>query len=131
MHKTLCSAFVGFVLSTSLGCAWITRQSAPSPGTGPVGATVTIGEDGAVTPKTVSIRPGQVVTFVNKDAKEHSMFSNPHPVHTDCRSMNAVGKLTPGQSRNTATFQNVENCGFHDHGDADNAALQGTISIAN
>ena len=130
MYKTLCSAIVGVVLSVSLGCAWISRQSAPSSGTGPVGATVTI-ENGAVTPKTVSIHPGQLVTFVNKDAKEHQMFSNPHPVHTDCRPMNAVGKLAPGQSRNTALFPDVENCGFHDHSDHDNVALQGTISVAN
>jgi plastocyanin len=130
MYKTLCSVVVGVVLAGSLGCAWISRQSSPSAGTGPVGATVTI-ENGAVTPKTVSIHPGQLVTFVNKDAKEHQMFSNPHPVHTDCRPMNAVGKLTPGQSRNTALFQDVKNCGFHDHGDHDNAALQGTISVAN
>jgi plastocyanin len=75
MYKTLCLAFVGGVLSATLGCAWIARQTSPSPAAGPVGATVTIGEDGAVTPKTVSIRPGQVVTFVNKDAPKDQVFS--------------------------------------------------------
>ena len=27
--------------------------------------------------------------------------------------------------------QNVKECGFHDHSDASNAALHGTISVAN
>jgi hypothetical protein len=52
-------------------------------------------------------------------------------VHTDCRAMNAVGKLLPGESRNTGNFESVRTCGFHDHGDADNAALHGSITVAN
>ena len=131
MYKTTSLILLGVVASLGISCAWLTRQTAPSSGSGPVGATLTIGADGAIAPKAVTIRPGQVVTFVNNDSKDHSMFSNPHPAHTDCREINAVGKVAPGDSRNTANFADVETCGFHDHDDADNAALHGSIAVAN
>ena len=131
MYRIACIFLLGVGVCGGGACAWMTRGMSPSSGTGPVGATVTIGADGAVAPKGVTIAPGQVVTFVNKDSKEHSMFSNPHPVHTDCRAVNAVGKLMPGESRNTANFESVRTCGFHDHGDAQNTALHGSITIAN
>ncbi|HKY21383.1 MAG TPA: hypothetical protein VJM31_09205 [Vicinamibacterales bacterium] len=131
MYKPISLLLLGIVLSLSIGCAWFTRQASPSAGTGPAGATLTIGADGAIAPKTVTIRPGQVVQFVNKDSKEHLMFSNPHPVHSDCRPINAVGKLLPGESRNTANFEDVKTCAFHDHSDARNTALHGSITVAN
>jgi plastocyanin len=123
-------SIITIALAVTVGCAWVTHNTSPSSGSGPVGATVTIGANGAVVPKTVTIARGQVVQFVNKDSKDHSMFSDPHPVHTDCRPINAVGKLMPGESRNTGNFENLKTCGFHDHSDPQNASLHGTITIA-
>jgi hypothetical protein len=43
--------------------------------------------------------------------------------------MNEVGAVTPGQSRQTGPFPTARTCGYHDHGQPTNAALQGTIVI--
>jgi len=102
--------------------------TSPSSGTGPVGATVTITSAG-VSPKSVTINVGEVVTFVNNDSRLHEIDSDPHPAHTDCPPINAVGNLSAGQSRNTGNFTSSRSCGYHDHNDASNTALQGTITI--
>jgi plastocyanin len=96
---------------------------------GPVGATVTIGANGAVSPVQVTITNGQSVTFVNNDSRVHDMTSDPHPTHTDCPQTNVVGLISPGQSKNTNAFTTSRTCGFHDHGNPDNTALQGRIVI--
>ena len=102
--------------------------TAPSPGTGPVGATITITSNG-VSPKTVTVTSGSVVTFVNNDNRSHEMASDPHPAHSDCPPINALGTLSAGQTRNTGNLTTTRTCGFHDHNDSTNAALQGTITI--
>jgi plastocyanin len=96
---------------------------------GPLGATVTIGANGAVSPSSVTISVGQSVAFVNNNTRRHDMTSDPHPTHTDCPQMNAVGFLNPGQTRNTNAFPTARTCGFHDHDDPDNASLRGQIVI--
>jgi plastocyanin len=96
---------------------------------GPVGATVTIGANGAVSPSQVTVALGQSVTFVNSDSRVHDMTSDPHPTHTDCPQTNAVGLISPGQSKNTNAYTVARTCGFHDHGNPDVAALMGRIII--
>jgi len=102
----------------------------PTPATQPpaAGPTVTITAAG-VSPKQIEIAVGARVTFVNNDTAFHEMASDPHPVHTDCPPMNEVGAVTPGQSRQTGPFLTARTCGFHDHGQPTNPALQGTIVI--
>jgi plastocyanin len=92
-------------------------------------ATVTISATGAVSPKSVTIAVGGRVTFVNQHSQFHEMQSDPHPDHTDCPPMNAVGSLAPGQSRQTGVFSTARTCGYHDHGDPDNNNLKGSIVI--
>ncbi len=94
----------------------------------PSAATVTITSAG-VSPQQVEIPVGGRVTFMNNDTASHEMYSNPHPVHTDCPPMNDVGPLSPGQSRQTGAFTVTRTCGYHDHGQPSNTALQGTIVI--
>ena len=94
----------------------------------PSAATVTIAAAG-VSPQQVEIPVGGRVTFTNNDTAFHEMYSNPHPAHTDCPPMNDVGPLSPGQSRQTGAFTVARTCGYHDHGQPTNAALQGTIVI--
>jgi plastocyanin len=108
-------------------------QTPTGPGTGggspgPSGATITIA-DGRVTPAQVTIAVGQSVTFVNNNGRVHDVTSNPHPVHTECPQINAVGSLGNGQSRPTNAFPASRSCGFHDHNDPDNTNLQGRINI--
>jgi plastocyanin len=96
---------------------------------GPSGATITIGGNGAVTPSQVTITAGQSVTFVNNHSRSHDMSSDPHPVHTDCPQMNAVGVIAAGQTKSTNGFPAARTCGFHDHNEPDNGSLQGRIVI--
>ncbi|MEO8077268.1 MAG: hypothetical protein ABI818_13135 [Acidobacteriota bacterium] len=106
--------------------------TAPAPGggsPGPVGATITIGANGAVSPVQVSVAVGQSVNFVNNDSRVHDMTSDPHPTHTDCPSTNAVGLLSPGQTKITNAYTTARTCGFHDHGNPNDAALMGRVVI--
>jgi hypothetical protein len=66
---------------------------------------------------------------VNNDGAFHEMASDPHPVHTDCPPINQVGALAPGRTGVTGPLTVARTCGFHDHGQPTNAALQGTIVI--
>ena len=95
---------------------------------GPSGATITIA-NGRMTPSDVTISVGQSVTFVNNDGRVHNVSSDPHPVHTDCPQINAVGNLGNGQTRLTNALPTARSCGFHDHDDPDNGALKGRINI--
>ena len=95
---------------------------------GPSGATITIA-GGRVTPSEVTISVGQSVTFVNNNGRSHDVSSDPHPVHTDCPAINAVGNLANNQTRLTNAFTSARTCGFHDHNDPDNASLRGRIVI--
>jgi plastocyanin len=100
----------------------------PSGSPGPSGATITIA-NGAVSPSTVTIAAGQSVTFVNSDSRAHDIASDPHPVHSNCPEMNALGNIPPGTTRSTNAFPVARSCGFHDHNDPDNRSLQGTVVI--
>ena len=94
---------------------------------GTVAATITITASG-VSPKNVTVAPGSRVTFVNNDSRPHEMNSDPHPAHTDCPEIN-VGFIAAGQSGTTQNLNTVRTCGFHDHNQPSNTALQGTIRI--
>ena len=94
----------------------------------PTPAVITI-SSGGVSPKNLIISVGTQVTFVNNDASAHDMVSDPHPEHTDCPEINQVGFLVTGQSRQTGNLNIVRTCGFHDHADAQNTLLRGTITI--
>jgi len=92
-------------------------------------ATITIA-NGAVSPKNVRVTRGTQVTFINNDTQSHNMTSNPHPEHTDCPEINAVGLIAVGQTRRTDNMiTNRAVCGFHDHDRPDAAGLQGSITI--
>jgi plastocyanin len=98
-------------------------------GAGPSGATITIGSNSTVSPASVSITTGQSVTVVNNDTRAHEIASDPHPAHTNCPSINALGAIPAGTTRLTNAFTGTGSCGFHDHGDPNNNALKGTITI--
>ena len=127
VHAAMVTALV-----TMVACGGGSSPNSPSPSTGgpgQSGATITIGANGAVTPSQVTIALGQSVTFVNNDSRSHEMHSDPHPVHTDCPPMNAVGVLSANQTRTTNAFSTARTCGFHDHNNPDVAALTGRIII--
>lgn len=122
-----------WVVAAAAGCGGSSTPTSPSGGGGggtpTSGATITIGSNGAVSPVQVTINVGQSVTFVNSDGKAHTMDSDPHPSHTDCPAINAVGALAAGQTKASDALTTARTCGYHDHNDAGNANLKGTIVI--
>ena len=107
-----------------------TNPTAPDTGApGPSGATMTIGANGVLSPKDVSIARGQSVTIVNSHNIVHDMTSDPHPNHTDCPAINAVGLLQPGQTKITNALSTARTCGLHDHSRETDTNLQGRITI--
>jgi plastocyanin len=103
-------------------------QAPASPVASDPATTVTITSSG-VSPKEIQVAVGGRVTFVNNDNAFHEMTSDPHPIHTDCPEINSVGALGPGTTRQTAAFTRASTCGFHDHGQDTNTALQGRIVV--
>lgn len=125
-----CFAAILGLLVASCGGKSSTGPSAVDTGKpGPSGATVTILANGTLSPKTVEITVGQSVTLINNDVRTHDMTSDPHPSHTQCPAINAVGPMAPGQTKLTNALSTATTCGFHDHGDPDNLSLHGTITI--
>jgi len=121
---------VPWLLALGLGVAGTLTAGACGKTTPPPGGAATFNiVAGVVSPKQVEINVGQRVAFVNNDSSAHEIASNPHPVHTDCPPINDVGGLAPGNARLTGAFTIARTCGFHDHGQPDNTALQGTIII--
>lgn len=83
----------------------------------------------AVCPQSLTVPPGTRVTFINNDTRAHEMNSDPHPEHTDCTELNQVGRLEPGQQRDSGNLNTRRRCGYHDHINENNAALKGSITI--
>lgn len=124
---TLKPAVMLAAIVVAAGCGGKSGATSDSPSATPA-ATITITTAG-VSPKSVTVAPGSQVQFINNDRVVHQMASDPHPEHTDCPEINAVGFLNPNQSRQTGNLNTVRRCGFHDHDNPNNTALQGTIVI--
>jgi len=125
---------VASVLSLAIACGGGTTGPSPNPGggggsPGPIGATITIGANGAVSPASVTINSGESVRFVNNHNRDHQMASDPHPNHTDCPAINTLPTLAAGQSGQTNALTTSRTCGFHDHLNDTDANLRGSIVI--
>jgi hypothetical protein len=97
--------------------------TAPSPPT-----TISVGAAGVV-PKEIRVKRFAHVMFVNNDTRAHSMLSDPINEHTQCPSLNRVGFLQPGESRETYSLDLTGICDFHDHLNQSDATLKGRIVI--
>lgn len=103
--------------------------SSPSPAPTPdPGTTITLTSAGA-SPRNLVVPRGSQVTFVNNDGAVHQMYSDPHPEHTDCPEFDSVGQLLQGQTRRTTNLVIPRTCGFHDHLNASNLTLRGTVTV--
>ena len=112
---------VGVIAFVATACGSYSNPSSPSapqaapPPAAPAGPpTVTITANGT-NPKEVTIAVGGRVTFVNNDTIPHDVAGGPDPANPDCREIDAVGFLTPGQSRQTAPLPVARTCEYHDH----------------
>jgi plastocyanin len=126
------AALLAAVASFSAACGSSNPNMGPSTGStctaSSTSTTITISNN-AVCPQNITVPRGTQVTFVNSDSRTHEMTSDPHPEHSDCTEINAVGNLVPGQSRQTSNLVIARRCGFHDHIAFDVKALQGSITI--
>lgn len=84
---------------------------------------VTISATG-FSPKTVTIKVGEAVTWTNSDSANHTVNSDPHPTHTIYPSLN-LGPIQPGTSK-SLTFDKVGTYRYHDHL---NPSLTGTVTV--
>ena len=111
MAKKFVWGMLSAVATLAVACGG--SSTAPSGGSGggggggTSGTTITISNN-AVSPKNITVTQGAQVTFTNNDTVNHEMDSNPHPEHTDCPEINAVGFITPGQSKQTANLNTVD-----------------------
>jgi plastocyanin len=103
--------------------------TSPSGNDGPIAATIVIDATGNVSPKDVTVPVGSRVTFTNNHNTGHQMASDPHPEHTLCPALNAVGFLSPGDSRTSSNLDTARVCTYHDHLNDTNAGLRGTIRV--
>lgn len=109
------------------GCSGSSNSGGTTPS--PTPATVITITSTGVSPKSVTVARGSQVQFVNSDTRTHQMNSDPHPEHTDCPELNAVGFLSVGQSRTSGNLNTARTCRYHDHDLPNSTALQGSIII--
>ena len=77
------------------------------------GQNITIDANG-FSPKNVTIKVGESVTWVNKDTDEHQVNSAVHPTHQVYPPLNTIGSLKSGQQR-SLSFPEKGVFKFHDH----------------
>ena len=108
-------------------------------GTVSVGTPVTITYDGtSFSPKTVTIKVGQSVTWMNQSTSGMWIASNPHPVHTGYDGTTEAQHCAPGytgpapldecsgNNSFTFTFTKVGTWGYHNHEGAEDG---GTVIV--
>jgi plastocyanin len=117
---------VAILLPPIAGCGGSPSTPTPTPNNP---NQIVIASGGTVTPVEIVVSPGSRVLFVNNDGRRHDMVSDPHPEHTLCPEINAVGVLQPGQSRETGNLVATRTCTYHDHENPDTAGLKGRIVI--
>jgi len=126
--RTMFAAIVALALTACGGDGDNPTSPSGTPVSGPAGTTINIAGS-AVSPKTLTVPAGTRVTFTNNDSRPHEMASDPHPDHTNCIELNQVGFLQAGQARESGNLNTPRTCGFHDHNQDSNTALQGSIVI--
>src|SRR5262245_24481954 len=120
LRKIFSSLVMIGLASLSLTCNTYSDTPGTSPSPPPTGPTaptfptVRITPTG-VNPPEIEIRVGEQVLFINNDTQPHDVAGGPDFEHPDCREIDAVGLLVPGQSRQTAPMPTARACDYHDH----------------
>lgn len=75
---------------------------------------IEIREGGAFVPAELTVKVGETVVWVNRDAELHWVASNPHPTHTGLSGFDARGEMRQGETF-SFTFRTAGAYGYHDH----------------
>jgi hypothetical protein len=111
-------------------CGGGTPSGPSNPGGSPADPSITITvTTTGVTPKQLTVAQGTRVLFIDTDSRAREMTSDPHPEHNDCPEINNVGFISPGQTKETGNLNTVRTCGYHDHGNPEDARYRGQIII--
>lgn len=79
-------------------------------------------------PRTVTVRKGDSVSFVNEGAAAYWVVSDPHPAHSACSGFDSRRGLSAGESY-TLIFPTATTCSFHNELDPYNTVSGGTMII--
>lgn len=105
--------------------AGATVSPVSAPETAPVStATIAMDETG-FEPKTITVKSGTAVTFVNNGQAPHWPASALHPTHQVLPGFDALRGLATGESY-TYTFKQVGSWNYHDHL---NLEFSGTVIV--
>ena len=110
---SLIIAFV-VVVAVLVGFLYLNKQKTTSSKTNTKSvavASVSITKEGFV-PATIQIKKGSQVTWTNNDTSPHQVVTDPHPSHTNLKSLNS-DSLSQGESF-TFTFEKTGTFGYHD-----------------
>jgi len=66
-------------------------------------------------PKTVTVKKGTKVAFINKSDNKMDVASNPHPTHTDYPELDQFKSSQKGQAEYDFVFDKVGTWGYHNH----------------
>jgi plastocyanin len=121
-RRKIFSSLVTGALAVAASACGSGSSTSPTPGSspgptapGPVDpAIIRISPTGA-DPRQLIVGVGDRVTFINNDVQPHDIAGGPDPATPDCREIDAVGFLAPGQSRQTAPLPVARTCDYHDH----------------
>jgi plastocyanin len=120
-RKILSSLVTGVLAAAVSTCGGSSERPSSGPSTAPTPApapvdppVIRIAPTGS-DPKQLIVAVGERVTFINNDAQPHDIAGGPDPATPDCREIDAVGFLAPGQSRQTAPLPIARTCDYHDH----------------
>lgn len=75
--------------------------------------TVTITQSGFL-PKSVTIKVGETVTWINDDSASHTVNSDLHPIHTLFPILNKVSLIKAGEKK-SLQFTTAGTFTYHDH----------------
>jgi plastocyanin len=85
--------------------------------------TITLNSEN-FSPKTLTIKVGDTVTWINRSGRNANVSSNPHPIHTDYTPLN-LGSFPDGGTL-SLTFDKAGTYGYHNHL---NPSQNGTIVV--
>ena len=99
-------------------------EVAASPLASPAGKNMVKIESTGFVPASITVKPGEVVAWVNSDSTNHNVNSAVHPTHLLYPALN-LGVIKPGESK-SLNFPTAGTYKYHDHL---NPSLTGSVTV--